>query len=250
MQPIQSAETRSVISERDALRRDQDGVTVVVPCYQQAEYLPACLDSIAAQTKPPIEIIVVDDGTPDDSVALVCGSASAPKNLRYVRVTNRHLAAARNTGLMLARGVAFLPLDADDTIEPTFIEKTLPMLEFNDVVCVGLREHGARDGIYLPGYDMPLEEVTESHQWVMNRLFYCCLFRTELLRSCGGYNPRMMYGWEDYDLHIDLMRRGSRYAAVNEYLFNYRTSNDGMMAVAARDHREWNMTEMRRHHLG
>jgi glycosyltransferase involved in cell wall biosynthesis len=248
---------RAVIAERDAALRDHDGVTVVIPCFNQSHYLDAALDSVLEQTTPALEVIVVDDGSTErptfiqeQTLARNAAEGARGTHFRYVRVTNRHLAAARNTGLMLAKGVAFLPLDADDTIEPTFIEKTLPMLEFNDVVCVGLREHGARDGIYLPGYDMPLEEVTESHQWVMNRLFYCCLFRTELLRSCGGYNPRMMYGWEDYDLHIDLMRRGSRYAAVNEYLFNYRTSNDGMMAVAARDHREWNMTEMRRHHLG
>ncbi|HXJ66358.1 MAG TPA: glycosyltransferase family A protein [Actinomycetota bacterium] len=224
-------------------------VTVVVPCFEQAQYLTACLESVRAQTLQPGEVIVVDDGSRLEHSEEIQQIARI-HNCGYVRVTNRHLAAARNTGLMLAEEDAFLPLDADDTIEPTFIEKTYRLLSNHDVVCVGLQEHGERNGCYNPGFDIPLEEVTEERMWEMNRLFYCCLFNTELLRKCGGYNPRMVHGWEDYDLHLDLIRRGARYTAVNEPLFNYRTSNDGMMAAAARDHRAWNIAEMRRHHLG
>jgi len=81
-----------------------------------------------------------------------------------------------------------------------------------------------------------------------NRLFYCSLFRTQLLRDVGGYNGRMTRGYEDWDLWIDLMQRGVKMAAVNEPLFNYRTRSDSMLAVTESQHRDWNWDEMARHH--
>lgn len=234
---------------------DETRVTVAIPCYQQAEYLPIALESVLAQTVPALEVIVVDDGTPGDSVheatALftVDNHARRRPMVRYVRVTNRGLPSARNTALMLASGTAFLPLDADDWIEPTYIERTLPLLAAGaDVVVPGLQEHGpTRNGTYMPGFDRPLSEVTLDVMWEFNRTFYCSLFRTELLRVVGGYNGRMLKGFEDYDLAIDLMTRGARYAAVNEVLFHYRTRPDSMLSEAMK-HREEIMAEMRRHH--
>ena len=235
------------------MSRDDDGVwepadvTVCIPCLEQAEWLEQALASVEAQTLQPLETIVVDDGSS-------LGQAESIRELshrygaRSIAVTNRGLPNARNVGLMLARGGAFLPLDADDWIAPTYLERTVPWLAHADVVCVGLQEHGDRSGTFMPGFDRPLEDVTLELEWRMNRVYYCSLFRTELLRAVGGYNGRMVNGFEDWDLTLDLMARGSRFAAVNEVLFHYRTRADGMLARAERDHRPENIAEMRRHH--
>ena len=222
-------------------------VTVCVPCYRQSAWLGEALASVAAQTVSPIETIVVDDGN-DGSETQRIRELARHHGARYVRVTNRGVAGARNVALMLARGDAFLPLDADDSIEPLYVERTLPWLRDADIVCVGLREHGLRESVFMPGYDRPLEQVTLDLERHMNRFYYCSLFRTELLRSVGGYNGRMVNGYEDWDLTIDLMTRGARFVAVYEILFNYRIRGDGMLADAERHHREANIAEMRRHH--
>lgn len=220
------------------------GVTVCVTYHNEELWmLQRAVDSATNQTVSPLEVLVIDDGSQTE-VSL--------RQARVVRVTNRGLPAARNVGLMLAKGDAFLPLDADDWIEPTYIEKTLPLLE--DVVLVGLQEHGpTRTGTYMPGYDRPHAQVTLDVMWQYNRFFYCALMRTQLLREIGGYNPRMAGGWgvnggyEDWDMWIDLMNRGARFSAVNEVLLNYTTKAESML-IAAERNREVLVAEMRRHH--
>lgn len=249
-QMSEAAATREIMLERDAALAGDDGVTVVIPCFDQQEWLPESLGSVLAQTLPPREVFVIDDGSARPvapEVARLTLDTTIP--VRCVRVANRGLPGARNTGLMLARGHAFLPLDADDWIEPTFIERTLPLLDDGaDVVCVGLQEHGERTGRYTPGCELGLEALTVDAERASNRLFYCSLFRTALLRECGGYNGRMINGYEDWDLWVDLMQRDARLVSVDEPLFNYRTRKGSMLAVTEAKWRDWNLDEMARHH--
>lgn len=250
-QTIESSGMRQVLIERDQAIEALAGrgVTVVIPCYEQEQYLAESLGSVLKQTTPPLEVIVVDDGSRQPVEPEVKRLAEASGvNVRVIRVANRGLPSARNVGLMNAHGHAFLPLDADDWIESTYIEKTLPLLERADVVCVGLQEHGERKGTYLPGCELGISRLTLNAERTSNRLFYCSLYRTELLRQCGGYNGRMINGYEDWDLWIDLMQRGARLVAVEETLFHYRTRRDSMLAQTEAHWRDWNLDEMARHH--
>lgn len=238
-QVLESAAMRAVIQERD---EGAQGASIVIPCYNQARFLRTALDSAVNQTVPALEVIVVDDGSTENVGSVVVEYPG----VRYLRVANRGLPGARNTGLMNARGHAFLPLDADDWIEPTFLEKTLPLLE--DVVCVGLEEFGERHGTYMPGCELGLENLTLEDERRSNRLFYCALFRTSLLKEVGGYNGQMAHGYEDWDLWIDLMQRGAKLAAVNEVLFHYNTRAGSMLQDTEANWRDWCLNEMARHH--
>lgn len=267
-QSVLTPELRAVMLERDEavaeLERAQTGVTVCITYHNEPlETLRRAVESVNRQTVRPYETIIVDDGSDVPLIDIAYkrdeeGNAQTWTAFsRIVRVTNRGLPAARNTGLMLARAGAFLPLDADDWLDPTYIEKTLPLLADADVVLTGLQEHGpTRNGTYMPGYDRPWRDVT----WELlisdfNRFFYCSLFRTAVLRETGGYHP-MMAGWpghvqggfEDWDLWIHLLRDGRRFAAVEEPLFNYDTSNPGSMLGRAESNRAALVSEMRRHH--
>lgn len=238
-------------------------VTIVIPTHNDSEVLGYAIESALSQTVPPLEVIVIDDGStrrpviPYTEVSDAGGrSVTGVPVLREFRVTNRGLAAARNTGLMLARGEGLIPLDADDTLAPEYIEKTLPLLEGGaDVVLTGLQEHGPeRNGTYMPGYDKPFNLVTLADMWAMNRFYYACLFRTSMLREVGGWNPLMAGPWnkggglEDWDLTLDLMTRGVEYACVNEVLLHYSTANPNSMIHRSLPHREALMAEMKRHH--
>jgi glycosyltransferase involved in cell wall biosynthesis len=246
-QAFHSKDMYAVIKERDnvleRLHRANRGVTVCIPCYNQQEELRGALDSVYAQTIAPVEILIIDDGS-DAPIQLVDERA----HVRLIRVTNRGLPSARNVGLMNTQTLGFLPLDADDRIAPEFIEQTLPLLETADVVLTGLQEHGTRNGRYNPGFDVPFDAVTPEMMKQMNRFYYCSLFRTELLRSVGGYNGRMIHGYEDWDLWQDLMNRGAKFACINEPLFLYTTKADGMLADTEANWRQWCLEEMERHH--
>ena len=238
---------RQMIRERDDAVRALEGrgVTVVIPCFEQQDYLADSLLSVYQQTVKPLEVIVVDDGSRRPVTAPTWPDLS----VRVIRVANRGLPSARNVGLMNAHGHAILPLDADDWLEPTFIEKTLPLLDAGaDVVFTGLQEHGERTGTYMPGCDLGLDGLTVEAERLSNRLFYCSLIRTSLLKEAGGWNGRMINGYEDWDLWIDLMQRGAKLAGVNEPLFNYRTRKDSMLQQVEVHWKDWNFDEMARHH--
>jgi CDP-glycerol glycerophosphotransferase len=93
-------------------------LSVVVPVYQVEEYLGRCLDSLSRQRYRNVEIIVVDDGSPDQSVALTRRRRLRDPRIRLVRRPNGGLSAARNTGIAAARGEYLVFLDGDDTVEP------------------------------------------------------------------------------------------------------------------------------------
>ena len=93
-------------------------VSVVIPCFNQARFLGAAIASALAQTHTPVEVVVVDDGSTDDTAAV---TARFP-GVRYVRQENAGLSAARNTGLGKSRGAYLAFLDADDVLLPRAAE--------------------------------------------------------------------------------------------------------------------------------
>lgn len=218
--------------------RFADATVVVTYHNEPLDILVRALDSVWAQITRPDRILVIDDGS-DTPIPEGREEGFSPKGgIEVVRVTNRGLPAARNTGLMLCETEAILFLDADDWIAQDYLFKTLPLLQAGaDVVLTGLQEHGlVRQGTYYPGYDKPFDQVTLADMIQMNRFYYCSLIRTQTLKECGGYNTLMAGPWgrgggmEDQDLWIDLMKRGATFREVREVLFHYDTSNPQSMA--------------------
>jgi glycosyltransferase involved in cell wall biosynthesis len=183
-------------------------VSVVIPCYNQAEFLGEAVDSVTRQTHPRVEIIVVDDGSRDAPGSVTKGY----EGVRLIRQANQGPAAARNTGLRASKGEYLVFLDADDRLLPEAIE-------------VGLRHLNARPGcafvsghcryIAADGGPMPSPPqlvVNEDHyKLLLHRNFILAgstvLHRRECLESVGGYNPApVLKGAEDYDLYLRLAR--------------------------------------------
>jgi glycosyltransferase involved in cell wall biosynthesis len=106
-------------------------LSIVVPTYNYANYLGRCLSSLLEQLTPDAELIVIDDGSTDETPAVVASIASDPANFKYIRQDNRGAAAARNHGVQVASGGFVLFLDADDELLPD----TVP------TVCRYLREN-------------------------------------------------------------------------------------------------------------
>ena len=108
----------------DALN-EKGMVSVIVPCYNQAIYLPEALNSLLAQTYQCWEAIVVNDGSPDETEKVALEYTWKDSRIKYVFKENGGLSSARNKGIELAQGEFILPLDADDIIHPEYMEKAM-----------------------------------------------------------------------------------------------------------------------------
>lgn len=131
-------------------------LTLVVPIFNKAQYLPRCLDALLDQTVSNYEILLIDDGSTDGSDA-ICDRYAAlwPDRIRVIHRENGGLSSARNTGIDAARGEFVSFPDPDDWVEPVYVETFLTLLsEFkSDLVCTGFwvdmgaqRYPGYRDG--------------------------------------------------------------------------------------------------------
>src|SRR5581483_8159413 len=105
---------------------DKPTISVIIPCFNHAAYLAKAIQSALVQTLPADEIIVVDDGSTDDTAKV---TASSGTRIRYVYQSNAGLSAARNTGIKLATGKYIGFLDADDLWHPDFLTTLVNLLE-------------------------------------------------------------------------------------------------------------------------
>jgi len=108
-------------------------VSVVIPCYNAAPFLRETLDSVLSQTQPALEVIVVDDGSTDDSAAI---AESYGPPVRVIRQANGGESVARNRGIEEAKGDWIAFLDADDVWKADKLERQLAAVDAEDVVCV------------------------------------------------------------------------------------------------------------------
>jgi glycosyltransferase involved in cell wall biosynthesis len=140
-----------------SLNQIQPLVSVIVPAYNYGHLIRETLDSLAAQTYGAWECVVVDDGSTDDTQAVVEAYAARDARVRYVRQANARQAAARNNGIRHSHGEYFQFLDADDFIEPRKFELQVEYLERHtevDIVYSGVRYFSAEGG-----------ELTHSRQY-------------------------------------------------------------------------------------
>lgn len=205
--------------------------SIVIPVYNQAQFLPEAVSSALAQTYGNVEVIVVNDGSTDDSLAKAKEWGSA---IKLVNQSNKGLPGARNAGVMNSSGEVMLMLDADDWIDKDYLAKTVPlMMDGVGAVTTGTAPFGEYNGCDWEAVKPRLENLK-----VRNGLVYCSLIRRAAFLETGGYNPRMTWGYEDWNLWIDIMKRGWDIIALMEPLFHYRVKAASMFTEAAKHHEE------------
>ncbi|MDD3136984.1 MAG: glycosyltransferase, partial [Methanoregula sp.] len=228
-------------------------VSVVIPCWNQAEYLPTAIRSVLAQTVQEFEIIVVDDGSPDDVVGVLEQFADDPR-IKLIRQSNMGLSGARNSGIVASVGQFILTLDADDEVEPTFLDECISALDANpdvsyiytDIAHTQLLPDGNRGVMKvseMPDYDFDLLLKQNLH---INTI----LQRRAVFEAVGGYNPNMRFGYEDWDYAIAAGERGFCGARIPKPLFRYlfKTADQGSMIMQIRAHRNEALAQLHTNH--
>jgi hypothetical protein len=196
----------ATVALRAATEAGVEPVSVVIPCFRQAHFLGEAIESVLAQTHPRIELIVVDDGSPDNVESV----AGRYPGVRCLRRPNEGLAAARNAGLEQAGGEFVLFLDADDRLLP-------------EAVATGLRELGAAPEAEMAagtwrligeeGEPVPAaapEVPEEAYPALLESCFIstpaAVLYRRRLFEQIGGFDPSVSAS-ADYDVYLKTAAR-------------------------------------------
>ncbi|MFI2103372.1 CDP-glycerol glycerophosphotransferase family protein [Isoptericola sp. NPDC019693] len=176
-------------------------VSVVVPVYNVERYVGECLESILAQTHRRLEVIVVDDGSPDRSIEVVNAIAARDRRVRVVRQENAGLGAARNTGVRHARGAMLCFVDSDDTVPPNAVEVMLTSLtRSGSDFAVGALVRDTSAGKHMPPWARKLHDrtrtgvtIADEPDVLKNVFAWTKLFRTDYFRRVVGSFPDGLY---------------------------------------------------------
>lgn len=146
-------------------------VSIITPCYNGAVYIGETIESVIAQTYPDWEMIIIDDGSKDNSVEVVQKYMEKDSRIRLIRQANAGSAAARNHGIREAEGQYIALLDADDIWLPAFLEKQIRFMRKHHAVCVacayGHIDDHSRDILHVT----PVKKVIRvSDMRVMNQI--------------------------------------------------------------------------------
>ena len=193
-------------------------VSIAIPCYNAGDQLVEAVESALAQTYTDVEIVIVDDGSTDARTREILHSQAWPRT-RVIFQDNAGPAAARNRAIEAAEGQLILPLDADDRIAPTYVEKAVAAMEGQPdvgiVYCKAMK-FGAEDGPWgLPVYT--LRELV-----IDNVIFVTSLFRKADWHAVGGFSEKLRHGVEDYEFWVKIVSLGRQVVQLDEYLFFYR----------------------------
>jgi glycogen synthase len=224
-------------------------VSVVIPYFRLERYVGETIESVLSQTHPRIEILIVNDGSLRDEDEALYGDALG--DVTVLTQPNSGLSSARNLGAAAARGRYVLPLDADDLLEPTFVERCVDALERDPelaYVTTWVR-YIDPDGSPLAGEDtgyMPYGNWSRLIE--QNNVGGTCaaLIRRRFFELGYGYSPDLA-SYEDWLLYYDLHRAGHHGAVIPERLFRYRVRPDSMMRTDGRPQLQVIFDEIRAH---
>ncbi len=209
-------------------------LSVLLPCYNAASTLDEALDSLARQTFRDFEVVAVDDGSTDETAAILARRVGRGLPLRVLRRPHEGLVAALQTGLEACRAPLVARMDADDRAHPRRFAAQVAFLRAHPAVDVlacrvqAFPREAVRPGMrrYLDWLNaLTTDEAIRREMFVESPLVHpSVVFRRERVLAAGGYRD---VPWaEDYDLWLRLYLRGARFAKLPRVLHYWRESPD------------------------
>ncbi|MDR0742273.1 MAG: glycosyltransferase [Puniceicoccales bacterium] len=195
-------------------------VSVIVPCYNDAKYVPDCLDSLLAQTFQNWEAICINDGSSDNTLSVLKKYARCDQRIRVINQKNQGVCFARNRAIAVARGKYIYPLDADDKIAKTCLEELYNTITTTDyvLVCTDGKLFGTKHG----KWDLPKPTKWNMYNW-HNAIHNSAMYPKKLWEKYGGYYEGLNHiGAEDFDFMLHFVDDGQKFTRIAKPLFFYR----------------------------
>ena len=213
-------------------------VSIVIPAYGHADFVLDAVGSALAQRYAPLEVIVVDDGSPDDTPARLAPLVAAGR-IRYVRQPNAGVAAARNHGASLARGEYLLFFDDDDLLHPDALASLVAVAAGDPALAMVYGDRtdfrGASAVAWSAGATPPVVERADRLAFLVHNRIASpgqVLLRRRVFEALGGFD-RSIWGADDWDLWLRLLA-GERGAHVRQPVLAYRVHSANTSSATAR----------------
>ena len=192
-------------------------VSIIIPIYNYGIQFEKALQSVFNSTYKNIEIVIVDDGSTNTYVKLKLESVKDHPNIKIIHQENQGPSSARNNGIKNSTGDLILPLDADDMVQPDYIQLCVNILKNNkniSPVYCDTHHIGQTQGIEVRP-EWSLERLNKG-PFIVN----CSMFHREAFDKCDGYDVELK-GWEDYDLWLRMGINGYVGKRIPKPLFIY-----------------------------
>lgn len=219
-----------------------DTVSIIVPCYNVAPYVDTCMNSLVNQTLRDIEIICVNDGSTDGTLAVLRGWAEKDARIRVIDQGNGGVSSARNAGMAVAGGEYIGFVDPDDYVDASMYARLVETARRHDaevVACgyVFFSEEGGsvtEEGRYVPeeGFepDSGNARFNGNPVWRRMRAELCNkVYRREVLQHYGLRVRLEFPAGEDYVFWMEFLPKASRLAVISDQLYFYRRKRAGSL---------------------
>lgn len=208
-------------------------LSIIVPIYKVEQYLPKCVDSLLDQDLPKedYEIILVDDGSPDRCGEICDEYAAKYANIDVVHRTNGGLSAARNSGIMIARGKYIQFVDSDDYLEPNVLKALVDKMEEDnlDILRFNYQNVNEKYEVFEPNKSGKLyvdyrDEACDGITFLNERLGYACyavqfMLRTDLVKSIPLFKEGIYF--EDVEWTPRVLTEAIKVTSVDTMVYNY-----------------------------
>lgn len=209
-------------------------ISVIICCYKQAHYLKETIDSVLNQTYKNYEIVVVNDGSPDNVDSVVSEYLHLTNFVYVNNKINLGLGSARNIGVLRSSGDWIFILDSDDIIDSTYFEKAVSVIKNNKTVVYAdklMYWQKTKETEYIKGKWVSNHRKLEE-QAFRNHLPVTCLMSKEIYNHVEGYiEDRDYMIITDWDMWIKLMINDCELVMIDEPLLKYRVHEQGMTAI-------------------
>lgn len=208
----------------------QDLVSFIVPFYNAEQYISKCVDCILQQTYPHWELLLIDDGSKDQSASISDQCATIDNRIRVIHQENKGVSAARNIGLAQAKGKWITFLDVDDYLSPEWLLEHVNFEE--DLVISGFRWFGIKDNDIILEKKKINIQYQLKNEWqnniVSSPIWYCWgkLFKTSIIRTYNICFPVNIKYSEDFCFVLNYLLYTSEYITTNSIGYNHLITNN------------------------
>ena len=208
-------------------------VSVIVPVYKVEDYIRECIDSILAQTYPYFELILVDDGSPDNCGRICDDYAKGDNRIKVVHKVNGGISSARNAGLEVAKGEWIMHVDGDDWIEPDMIESLIEAAQITgaDMVIGDFVKYGPSAGYNkLPTWSSDKKKSMTNYIAYVMTTIWGSIAKRSLYADHSLKSPDGISYCEDFHLIVRLCHFANKIVNVHRPFYHYRYRPTSIMS--------------------